>query len=96
MHCHGLIQNEYVQGHIPKQLDPPSASKLYLLFQQLGEIINKSASASQGLLRQTAKIPNIVKRISAPEKAKILRERVRTKLHYNFYYCVPNAIVLTP
>lgn len=67
-----------LKGHIPKQLNPASASKLCCMFSELTNIICQSASVSQKRFLENAKRPYYnPRRGGTDEKNQVLRERRR-------------------
>ena len=78
-----------MEGQVPRQLDPPSASKLLQMFQQVTKSISLSAAKSRDLLAKTARapVPNVPVR---PEtKNKVLRERVIINHQFHLLFLVP-------
>ena len=78
-----------MEGQVPRQLDPPSASKLLQMFEQLTKTISQSAFKSRELLAKTAKAPLPNVPIRPETKNKVLRERVNYKsssLFCNTFY----------
>ena len=74
-----------IQGHIPKQLNPASASKLCCMFSELTNIICQSASVSQKRFLENAKRPYYnPRRGGTDEKNQVLRERVSPSFFLQF------------
>lgn len=68
-----------MEGQVPRQLDPPSASKLLQMFQQVTKTISQSAAKSHELLAKTAKAPPPNVPVRPEIKNKVLRERRRAE-----------------
>ena len=64
------------KGHIPKQLNPPSARKVLEILEQLQYAAGEMADRSADFVRQHAKAP-VHKVITKEEKNQILRDRRR-------------------
>ena len=73
-----------MEGQVPHQLDPPSASKLLQMFQQVTKSVSQSAAKSRDLLAKTAKAPPPNVPVQIETKNKILRERVIINHSFDF------------
>ena len=88
-----------MEGQVPRQLDPPSASKLLQMFQQVTKTISQSAAKSRELLAKTAKAPPPNVPVRPEIKNKVLRERViiHSFIHstlFFFFSAVRHRIVI--
>ena len=63
------------RGHVPKQLDAPSAAKLAQLYDQMMDFVNERLPVAKKILEMSVQQPLKKAALSAAEKNKMLNER---------------------